>query len=252
MIEQYGDLLVQRDDLLPGGTKSRFVPVLFEGVDELVYASPVQGGMQLALAYAARMLGKRATIVSARRGQRHERTVEAARVGAEIVECSPGYLSQTQSRARGLAEERGARYLVFGGWTGPALTYLLEAAREVRAELDEDPPQVWCATGSGLLATALAMAFPRSTVHAVAVGAEPTIPSGFGIRLHPSGMRFEQRARRQPPFPSCPHYDAKAWTIAEAEAAPGSLFWNVLGPSPTGAALELTKRRLLPEVSQPA
>jgi hypothetical protein len=243
MIEQYGDLLVQRDDLLPGGSKSRFVPAMFDGCDELVYASPVQGGMQLALAYAAAQLGKRVTIVSARRRVRHERTIEAEQVGAEVIELAPGYLSQTQATARRLAEHRGARYVQFGGWTGVALTHLLEGASEARRELGEDPPQVWCAAGSGLLALALSLAFPRSETHAVAVGAEPDI-DGRGIRLHRSALRFEQRAKAAPPFPSCPHYDAKAWAIAQAEAAPGSLFWNVLGPSPTPFAAVFSAREV--------
>ena len=37
---EHDDVFVVRDDLFPGGTKARFIPSLFNGVTEVVYASP--------------------------------------------------------------------------------------------------------------------------------------------------------------------------------------------------------------------
>ena len=45
-----------RDDLFPGGTKARFLGVLFNGTEEVVYASPAEGAAQVALATVARRL----------------------------------------------------------------------------------------------------------------------------------------------------------------------------------------------------
>jgi hypothetical protein len=73
--------LVVRDDLFPGGTKARFLGLLFNGAEEVVYASPAEGGAQVALAPVARKLGKRATIFVARRGKPHLRTRQAAKLG---------------------------------------------------------------------------------------------------------------------------------------------------------------------------
>ena len=70
LIEHEG-VLVVRDDLFPGGTKARFLGTLFNGADEVVYASPAEGGAQTALATVARRLGKRATIYVARRAKPH-------------------------------------------------------------------------------------------------------------------------------------------------------------------------------------
>ena len=83
---------VVRDDLFPGGTKARFLPILFEGANEVVYASPAEGGAQTALATVAAQLGKRATIFVARRAHLHPRTLMAKRLGARAVQVSPGYL----------------------------------------------------------------------------------------------------------------------------------------------------------------
>ena len=64
---EHDDVFVVRDDLFEGGTKARFIPLLFDCADEVVYASPAEGGAQTALATVAAQLGKRATIFVARR-----------------------------------------------------------------------------------------------------------------------------------------------------------------------------------------
>ena len=83
-VVEHDGILVVRDDLHAGGTKARFLHSLFEGADEVVYASPAEGGAQTALATVARRLGKRATIFVAHRAKPHTRTLEAARLGARL------------------------------------------------------------------------------------------------------------------------------------------------------------------------
>lgn len=73
VVEMHSGIAVVRDDLFEGGTKARFLPVLFEGVDEVVYASPAEGGAQFAIATIAKSLGKKATIFVAKRAQPHPR-----------------------------------------------------------------------------------------------------------------------------------------------------------------------------------
>ena len=50
IIMEHDSVLVVRDDLFPGGTKARFLGMLFNGAEEVVYASPAEGGAQFALA----------------------------------------------------------------------------------------------------------------------------------------------------------------------------------------------------------
>jgi hypothetical protein len=83
VIIEHEGVLVVRDDLFPGGTKARFLGMLFNGTEEVVYASPAEGGAQVALATVAGQLHKRATIFVARRAKSHPRTIEAANLGAK-------------------------------------------------------------------------------------------------------------------------------------------------------------------------
>lgn len=230
MITIHDGILVVRDDLFPGGTKARYLGSLFKDCDEIVYASPVQGGAQTALAYVARQLGKRATVVCARRSVWHPRTALAARLGAYIIEVSPGYLNVVQRRAREYCDHTGAKIAPFGMGIPEATTAIVAAAH---AELC-DPREVWCASGSGVLARALHAAWPDAQVHAVEVGRTLSFEDVDGAIIYPYERPFNQHAKTVPPFPSDPHYDAKAWEVCVREHAPDDarvLFWNVTGPA---------------------
>jgi hypothetical protein len=226
ILREHDGVLVVRDDLYPGGTKARFLGMCFAGVDEAVYASPAEGGAQTALATVARRLGKRATIFVADRKVLHPRTIEAARLGAKIVRVRPGYMSVVQARARDYCARTGARLIPFGVDTPEVIEAIAAAARSLAIELDE----VWCSAGSGVLARGLAMAWPSARRHVVQIGRALTPAEVAGATIHVYSAPFGREAKIKPPFPSDPHYDAKAWELCAARKGPGRvLFWNVAG-----------------------
>lgn len=228
IVRDHGGALVIRDDLFPGGTKARFMPVLFEGAEEAVYASPAEGGAQTALATVAKDLGSQATIFVAARAKLHPRTLEAARLGAKVVLVRPGYLSVVQARAKDYAKSSGARLVPFGADLPEAITRLANAALATGL----DPDEVWCAAGSGVLARALAQAWPHARRHVVQVGRELEAKDVANATIHIYPRPFSDVAKAQSPFPSDPHYDAKAWETMTARKGPGRVvFWNVAGPA---------------------
>ena len=55
---------------------------------------------------------------------------------------------------------------------------------------------------------------------------KPKDVAGACIHVHP--LAFGRTAKAAPPFPSDPHYDAKAWELCAGLRGPGQvLFWNV-------------------------
>ena len=139
-----------------------------------------------------------------------------------------GYLSTVQARARVYSRQVGARLAPFGVDMPEAIEAIAAAARSIGIEPDE----VWCASGSGVLARALAKAWPKARRHVVQVGRrlEPNEVAGAMIHVYP--LPFEREARSKPPFPSDPHYDAKAWEICRARKDTGKvIMWNVAGPA---------------------
>lgn len=223
IIERLGHGLILRDDRLPGGTKQRgLTPYLrSHPADEFVYASPVYGYAQIALAISARETGKKATIFTAKRNKPHPLTLRAHQLGATVVQVKYGYLNVVQKRARDYAGATGACYLPFGA----DLPEVGRAITETAARLSINPPEVWTVSGSGTLTKALQAAWPEAEFRTVLIG-KKTINTGKAKRYQ-APETFEQPAKRPPPFPNCPNYDAKAWPFFKHYSKSGALFWNV-------------------------
>ena len=219
-IEEHDGILVVRDDIVPGGTKRRVLQDMLTPDVEYVYASPVFGFAQIALAYSALYTGAYATVFCAGRKERHYRTLEAEQAGATIHEIRPGYLSTVQKRARDYATENGATLVPFGLDYPDFIIGLVAVAQEIKAE----PKEVWCVAGSGVLTRALQARWPAAEHNAIRIGGLPDAGRAY---LWTAPERFEQDARYPPPFPSCSNYDAKAWRFVKEHAKPGALFWNV-------------------------
>lgn len=227
-VVEHDGVLVVRDDLFPGGTKARYVARLFDDADEVVYATPAEGGAQTALAECARQAGKRATLFVAKRAKPHPRALMAKRLGAKVYQVAPGYLTVVQARARSYCSQTGAKLAPFGVDMPEAIEAIADAARATGA----DPDEVWCASGSGVLMRGLAAAWPRARRHSVQVGRDLMAADVAGATVHKHPRAFGQAATSLPPFPSDPHYDAKAWEICKARRGAGLvLFWNVTGPA---------------------
>ena len=227
IVREHAGRLVVRDDLFPGGTKARFIGALFVDGQEVVYASPPEGGAQTALAHIARTLGKRATIFVAKRRAPHPRSLMAKALGAKVLQVAPGYLSVVQARARAYCAATGARLAPFGMDFPGAVEAIAQAARATGLQ----PAEVWCAAGSGVLARGLAQAWPQSARHCVQIGRAISAADCAGAAIHIYPLAFSRPARGAPPFPADPHYDAKAWEFCLGGGRPGALFWNVTGPA---------------------
>ena len=222
--EMHHGVTVVRDDLLPGGTKSRYFMEYVQSGKEYVYASPAEGMAQVALAIAAYRNNATATIFVAKRKNMHHRTQKAIDYGANVIQVAPGYLAVVQARARAYAEERKVCLVPFGGHTPEALNIIAENARKANLSPDE----VWCASGSGTLARALKVAFPDATIKAVAVGKQLPPDIDADVMVYHKGFKY--KADTIPPFPCDPCYDAKAWEYCINNKKGGNvLFWNVAG-----------------------
>jgi hypothetical protein len=171
-------------------------------------------------------LGKRATLFCAARKAEHGRISAARALGANYHFVKPGYLSVVQARAEEYADATGAKLAKFG------LPGAVDAIAQAAGATGFEPDEVWCASGSGTLARGLAKAFPWARRYVVEVGRELSPADVDGAAIVKQGLRFSQPSKERTPFPSDPHYDAKAWAECKARHGGGLvLFWNVTGPA---------------------
>jgi hypothetical protein len=101
----------------------------------------------------------------------------------------------------------------FGGDMREAINTIAAAALATGIKPDE----VWCASGSGVLAPGLAAAWPSARRHAVQVGRTLTRADVAGAMIHIYPAPFRSVARCPPPFPSDAGYEAKAWEVTMAK-----------------------------------
>jgi hypothetical protein len=229
--ETHEGVYVVRDDLLPGGTKRRGLTAYVAACPqytEFVYASPREGYAQLALAYACRDLGKRATIFVPQAGSKHELTVAAESLGAQVFEVPFGMKSVLECRARGYAAETGAHVVPFG-CDHPIM---IEAITRAAASIGVRPREVVSVVSSGVLSRGLQAAFPSATVFGVCVGHNPTTQEFGRAQRIEKRYDFQQVCpeSERPPFPSSLCYDSKGWLCARERARKSRgvvLFWNV-------------------------
>ena len=74
--------------------------------------------------------------------------------------------------------------------------------------------------------------WPKVCRHAIQVGRKLVPDEVAGATIHVCPLPFGRETKSKAPFPSDPHYDAKAWEQCAARKGPGRvLFWNVAGPA---------------------
>lgn len=236
VIELHNGILVVRDDLLKGGSKRVIVEhLLKKHIDktEFVYASPVYGGFQIALATVCKDQGKKAVIVCAKHKTRKSPTIHCIDLGAEVIETNPGRLNVIQKRARDyVADHPQSIYIEFGGQDITAIMILSERVQRALKKLEKEPDEIWCACGSGTLALAILEATTTTIVHGVQVGKDVTITNPRFVK-HIYQLPLHKPSKYHPPFPSNPYYDAKTYEELISLYHPyldydkTVLFWNV-------------------------
>ena len=227
IVEEFDGIRVVRDDLLDGGTKRRAFTMYVASrpdVKEFVYASPRQGYAQLSLAYACHDLGRKCT-VTVPKGEKTWLTIEAEKLGCNIIQVPMGYLSNIQHKARVYCEETESHLIPFGG----DHPIIIEAMTRAALSLDIQPKEVWTVMSSGVLSRGLQAAWPDAKVYGVRIGHNTTSREQGRAETYKSKYEFHQECKEpeRPPFQSSLTYDSKAWTFIQKHATKGALFWNV-------------------------
>jgi hypothetical protein len=237
-LQRYGRFYVLRDDLIFGGTKQRFVYEMIrqaraEGATELVMGGPAYGGAQVAVTLACLEEGFQSVQFAAARKEWTPRQKVIAALGAIQHPVKPGYLQVVTSRAREYveADPRHRRLIKWG------VTSTRDGIRRFAARFRPPVREVWSAFGSGTLMAGMYEAWRGNgyRYNAVVVGATKPIEEfkrryngAEDVTFHVYPRDFSWRNDRYPcPFPSCSHYDRKAWQIAQERSTGPAFFWNV-------------------------
>lgn len=223
---------VVRDDVLLGGTKQRALGRMLarSSALEFVYAGPVFGLAQVALAHCARIFGKRATLVLE---DRFHPLTERARTQGAVVRAVPRpcQLRDVQNEAARYVEAKVPGSVVCLPFGLHSYEYIsdLKAALEAALPADLQPQRLWLVAGSATLLAVLSLIWPDCHFLVVQVGKKIWDDQLYGIRatLYVAPESFEVAARIQPPYPTVATYDAKLWQFVLQHGRDGDVVWNV-------------------------
>lgn len=241
-----GNILVAREDLLPGGTKQRAIIPYLQKLQEknfnyFVYASPFCGFAQVALAHAATLSNGKAIIFCEKNpadGSAHEFSKLAKKLGAKIYLCEN--LQEAEELSITYASLSANAYKIPLGFEDADYLKYMKAA--IKLELSniemlkgKFPKRIWLPVGSGTLAKVfLEVIASECELLCVNVNIFNSNVERFihlknskKITWLESSEAFCKKALLTPPIPSNIHYDAKLWKIINEEGRDGDLWWNV-------------------------
>lgn len=227
--------LVQ-ETYLPAGTKQRglefFHQLRTNGVKEVVTYGTAYGYGQVATAWCCKEVGLTCTIFLPQTFPRTKMTKMAIKLGALIIDVLPDHNYPTTSvianRAKIYASNCRDCRLMQLGLDDPDFIQAL-ANGIIRVSYDLQPKRIWVAGGSGVLARALAIAFPEAELHIVQVGRKlyTDVLATLRHQLYISPESFRRNAEFVPPYTSLRHYDAKIWRFVAEFGQDGDYIWNV-------------------------
>lgn len=220
---------VVRDDLLIGGTKQRALSVFLNPkYNEYIYAGPVQGYAQIALANVAKENGKKATIFLPRNKYLSSQTKKAIELGAKI-KTFPLPLKELQAKALAYGQKQKDRFVIpFGLYREDFISELTSKIKTAWGKKHK-PKRMWIVAGSAALVNAIHRVFPDCFFLIVQVGKTvwPDLREHIKHKFFVAPERFNQPASKIPPYESVRKYDAKVWQFVLKEGQDGDYIWNV-------------------------
>lgn len=232
VIEKHKGFFIVRDDLLPYGSKMRFIDYLVRNATEKEFVlggSNKVGWGAISLAAVCKRYGKNATFFMAATSNPTWHQNEVMRLGGRIEWIPNGRLNVTLARARAYAEAApGRRRLLPIGLEDETV---IASIIKVAQGLGVRPKEVWTVASSGTLTRGLQIAFPSAKFFAVQTGHSLTEQTAGRAEVLVSPYKYDKPvgSEDEPPYPSEPFYDAKLWTFAAQKGRKGALIWNVAG-----------------------
>lgn len=232
---------VVRDDELVGGTKQRMLGkiMLSTTYKEYVYAGPVYGYAQVALAYAAKLLNRIGVLFLETKEPRWNLTKLALKYKPKLFEVGKfANLKKVQNAAKNYVIDMNKKngndyaYLIPFGLNSKEFINILadQIKNALPNNLRKNPPKrFWLVAGSATLLNALYIVFPKTFFSIIQVGKTVWEDQLDLTRTdhYVSDEKFYNVAKEQPPYETVSTYDAKAWKYINKFGMDGDYIWNV-------------------------
>jgi 16S rRNA G966 N2-methylase RsmD len=223
---------VFRDDALMAGTKQRAIVDVLQKINKkkFIYAGPVQGFAQIALAYGARLTHKTAVLFLIKQHPRADLTQFALTFDSvELHEIENGYLKKLQECAEKYHKENSDSYLLSFGCGEKTYADVLKKNIKESIPKNISPKRIWIVAGSATVLNALYNVFPKTYFMVVQVG-KKIWDDQLDLKrttLFISDEKYVDIAKELPPYPTVATYDGKLWVFFKKHGKPGDYIYNI-------------------------
>lgn len=223
---------VFRDDALMAGTKQRAIVDVLQRINKkkFIYAGPIQGFAQIALAYGARLTHKTAVLFLTKKYPRTNATQFALSFNSvELHEIENGYLKKLQEHAEKYHKENPDSYLLSFGCGEKTYTDILKKNMREAIPKNISPARIWIVAGSATVLNILYKIFPKTYFLVVQVG-KKIWDDQLDLKrttLFISDEKYIEPARELPPYPTVATYDGKLWTFFKKHGKSGDYIYNI-------------------------
>jgi 16S rRNA G966 N2-methylase RsmD len=223
---------VFRDDALMAGTKQRAIVDVLQKINKkkFIYAGPVQGFAQIALAYGARLTHKTAVLFLIKQHPRADLTQFALTFDSvELHEIENGYLKKLQECAEKYHKENSDSYLLSFGCDEKTYADVLKKNIKESIPKNISPKRIWIVAGSATVLNALYNVFPKTYFMVVQVG-KKIWDDQLDLKrttLFISDEKYVDIAKELPPYPTVATYDGKLWVFFKKHGKPGDYIYNI-------------------------
>lgn len=237
VIEQHDEFNIINDGYLLGGSKQRgAIPLLKKLPEkEFIYVGPYTGFAQIALALAAKLNNKIATLFIQKHRPMTYQTKMAIQLGAHVYEFTgrKAALASMREAAKEYATTRKHTRLFLLGFQEQEFKDLFtkslkSAIKDSALNKPNFSGTIWIAGGTATLANIFYKMFPKARINVVQVGKAIDWHIDFDRSdFYIAPERFFESAEILPPYDSVPEYDAKVWRFVKEHGKPGDYIWNV-------------------------
>lgn len=214
---------ILRDDLIEGGTKRRVLDKILPNISEreIIYPSHPFGYGQYALALSCAHNNKECTIFNPYCKQKPDVLRKTEKIANSVKYVGVADQAALVDIVAHYAKGRDAFIMPIGF----RLQYFSKVLFELTKSISFEPAEIWSIAGTGTIAGVIRKRWPKAKLNVVTLGFSHTVVSADNVYLAPE--KPEEPAVIQPPYPSCPEYDAKIWRFASKYGSDDALIWNV-------------------------
>lgn len=241
IVKEHEDILVVRDDLLPGkvGSKARYAEALMQQVKEkyIFYAGVRTGQAMITLARACRRHKKVLVCISPNCKTPSYAHINSMKEGAIFLYYLTGGQAGVRKRCRAFINDQllGNGLYVAAGVKNPLITAGFIKSADRINDLYK-PDTLFCVASTGVMAHALSIALPNTEIYAVQVAHNSSTkkwPGRLNVINHEQPFSSNVVEKYAPPFNSIKNYDSKGWIycLNYKKENPNKkvMFWNVMG-----------------------